>query len=264
LTSIKTEITLKPSGQSVSLPSKININGAISPPLPGELVELRYVDPSGGVKSKALVIQKDGSFTDDFRPELGGKWEVSAAFAGEGFYLSSKSPVVTFNVENQNETTNNSVYLLQLNAKGSSGNNEEVTYPISYVLEGGRITSMSINPLDKSLNIVIEPSLGTATGARSLKIELPKIIIDAPQSTYQVSINGKTADFQELDSTQPDAIRSLTIPLSSQTKQVTITGTHLIPEFSGISLVILALIISALVGYGRLVVMKQRSVAKLW
>lgn len=243
LTTIKTSLTLGPSSQNVTVSSKMVVSGAVSPPIPGEIVRLRYVDPTGSVTTRTLIIEKDGSFTDTIKPELIGTWKASAEFKGEGYYLDSNSPTISFTVENE---TRNSVYILEV--KANEGDAAGVTrYPIAYFIEGGRVTGISVDEQQKSLIIALEPSPAGAPDQHVLKIELPRSVIDAWQSSYQVYIDGKIAAFQELDSGDYAQERALSIPFSSETREIQVIGTYIVPEFSGGALVILALTLVALV-----------------
>jgi outer membrane protein assembly factor BamB len=229
LTTIETELTIDASEQVIVEGSKIMITGAISPALAGEIVQLRYIDPTGFVMPKPIVVAKDGSYADTIEPEILGEWKVNARFEGEGYYTSAESSTITFTVENE---TKNSVYRIQVR----SDDNTNVSYPIVYFIDGGNVTQMSIDKQQKSLNIAIRPS----SGGGALRLELSREIIDAWQSSYQVRVDGKTVSFQELEADLKT--RVLTIPFSNDAKQIQVIGTYVVPEFPMPSIVIVALV----------------------
>jgi outer membrane protein assembly factor BamB len=223
LTEIKTELAISASAQEISLtplPDKVTISGTISPSFPGEIIEIRYIDPTGAVTARPLVVAKDGSYTDVIEPELVGTWKVSTQFKGEGYYLDANSPTVTFTVREEME---NPVYMLQ---EGS------VSYPIAYSIEGGEVTGMAIDKDKKSVDISV-----ASARAGSLTVKLPKSIIDAPTSSLQVYLDGRAVQFDE---ESDDQSRTLSIPLSEGAKQVQVMGTYIVPEFSALTSGILA------------------------
>lgn len=231
-TTIPTSLTIQSSAQSVVSSSKLVISGAIDPAFPGELIEIRYVDPTGAVTTKPLVLSKDGTYTDVIEPETTGSWKVNVAFSGEGFYLDSKSPTISFTVVGETEIL---VYQLKL------PDEESVSYPISYFVDGGKVNSMTVNKETKTLKIDIDPS----AGGGSLKIDLPRSVIDAFESQYQVNIDGNVAQFQELES--DTSTRSLSIPFKQDANEITISGTYIVPEFEAILPLVLAVAMLAVV-----------------
>lgn len=231
LTTIETNLTIDASEQVVNEGSKIMISGAISPALAGEIVQLRYIDPTGFVMPKSIVVAKDGSYADTIEPEIIGNWKVSARFEGEGYHTSAQSSTITFTVENQTE---NSVYRVEV----KSDDNTSVSYPVVYFIEGGNVTEMSIDKQQKSLNIAIR----TSAGGGALRLELTRNIIDAWQSSYQVQVDGKAVSFQEL---QADLeTRVISIPFSENAKQIQVTGTYIVPEFPVSSIMLIVALIS--------------------
>jgi hypothetical protein len=213
------------------------ISGSLSPPFRGEVVTLRYVDPSGSVTEKPLLVEKDGAYTDIVKPELLGTWKVSSSFTGEGYYLSSQSPTISFDVINE---TKNSVYMLTVATPTAGGSSSEVTYPIVYLIDGGEVTAMSLDKENKSLNIGIDTE--SESGTRMLKIELSRSVIDAVLSDYQVYLDGRAASFEEIEDDSDSGIRTLSIPFSAETKRIQIIGTYVVPEFTTLYVFAAALI----------------------
>jgi outer membrane protein assembly factor BamB len=238
-TTIETSLSIEASAQTLLSASRLVITGDVSPSFPGEIVEIRYVDPSGSVVPKSLIVARDGTYTDVIEPETIGTWKVSADFKGEGFYLDSKSPTITFTVVNE---TKNLVFSLKVSGDGQSS---EISYPIVYFAEGGEVVDMSINKEKKSLNIALEPS----TSGGNLRIELPRAVIDAWESNYEVYLDGQIRDFDEVES-GPSA-RTLSIPFDGDSSQIQILGTYVVPEFSNVvTLVFSVAMIAAVVLMG--------------
>jgi outer membrane protein assembly factor BamB len=242
LTSIETRLEISASAQTLSLtplPDRITVSGILTPAFRGEVVELRYIEPTGDVMTVPLVVEGDGSFTHVIEPQIAGTWRVTAEFDGEGFYLDSKSPAITFTVTEGGETESR-MYRLEVDGSDTS-------YPITYRIEGGNVTGMSIDEENKSLDIVI-----SATQDGTLTVRLPRSVIDAFESSYQVYVDGQAADFQETEA--DEGFRTLAIPFSGSAEQVQVTGTYIVPEFP-LTLVVMALatagVIVAATTYGR-------------
>lgn len=240
LTQIKTALEISASAQTLALtplPDRITIIGELTPAFRGEVVELRYIDPMGRVTTVPLVVARDGSFSHVLEPQVVGTWKVTAEFDGEGYYLDSKSPTISFVVTEQEPGS--SIYRLEV--EGS-----DVSYPISYRIEGGNITGMSVDRESKSLEIAI-----SATQEGVLTIKLPRSVIDAFDSSYQVYVDGEAADYDETEAGAE--FRTLVIPFSDSAEQVQVSGTYIVPEFP-VASIMMALAIAGAVAvatYGR-------------
>ncbi len=237
-TTIETTLSIELSAQTVIESTKLVVTGAVSPPFPGEIIQLRYIDPSGAMTSRTVVADRDGTYTDVIEPERLGSWKVSADFTGEGLYLDSKSRTVSFNVVGE---VKNSVYSLKV-----PGQQGETSYPIAYFIEGGQLSGMTINKEQKSLNIAFIPS---SENGGALRVELPRGVIDSWDSTFQVYMDGKETDFEEIAA--DTNLRTLSIPFEGESRQVQIIGTYIVPEFSAIAPAILAVtMVAAIVAVG--------------
>ncbi len=231
-TTIATELSIESSSKTVIESSRLVITGAISPPFPGEIVQIRYVDPSGSVTTKSLVLDRDGTYTDVTEPEKIGNWKVSAEFKGEGFYLDSKSPTIGFTVIEEIEA---SVFTLRV----MGDNQAEISYPIVYRIDGGQVIAMGVDIEDKSLEIAINPM---SSDGGLLIVELPRSVIDAAGSTYQVFLDGRAADFEEIKA--DSGVRSLSIPFEENSNRVQIIGTYIVPEFLAFAPAVLAIVMA--------------------
>ncbi len=228
LTTIETSISISSSSKTVVESSRLVISGAVSPPFPGEVVQLRYVDPTGAATTKPLILEKDGRYVDIIEPEIIGDWKVSVEFKGEGFYLDSNSGTIGFTVIDETTTSSFPVKV--------RGEESGVAYPVQYLVDGGQVTDMAIIKEQKTLSISLTPS--SSAGGRLL-VELPRSVIDSWQGEYQVFKDGRAAGFEEVQSDETN--RALSIPFDGNTRQVQIIGTYIVPEFSVMGPLIMAL-----------------------
>jgi hypothetical protein len=95
---------------------------------------------------------------------------------------------------------------------------------------------MEIIKEQKTLSVSLAPS--SSAGGR-LWIELPRSVIDSWQGSYQVFKDGRAAGFEEVQADETN--RALSIPFDGNTRQVQIIGTYIVPEFSAMAPLIMAL-----------------------
>ena len=115
---------------------------------------------------------------------------------------------------------------------------------IRYDIEGGKILSMEADGSTNSLHIKMEAS---SNGV--LTIPLPRALIDAKKSqgaddVFYVLADKKEAKFNE---TKRSASRTLEISFSDGTKEITIYGTQIIPEFGTLASFVLVVAMAFLI-----------------
>ena len=123
----------------------------------------------------------------------------------------------------------------QFEVKDPSGNQ---SYQVNYDISGATVQNISINSDDSSLIIDVN-----STDSGSLTISMPRTLIDAKYGNaddqFIVLVDGADTDFNESQTTTSD--RTVTLAFPEGTEQIEIIGTQVVPEFGGISFVILAL-----------------------
>jgi len=132
----------------------------------------------------------------------------------------------------------------------SSGGMLAVTntdYSISYNIVGGKILGISTNQDTFSLQIQLESK---SDGVLSLN--LPRTLIDAKKTdgnddVYVVS-SGKQA--LKFDETKTSDVRTLSISYPSGTNEISIYGTHVVPEFP-ISILVLVIALIPTIFFSR-------------
>lgn len=100
-------------------------------------------------------------------------------------------------------------------------------FSIPYTMSGGKISSLSLDSLEKKVSIEIQSD---AKG--NITINLARALIDATEngdsSHFVVLVNGHGAGYREVISTNS---RDITIQYPSGTSDIEIKGTQAIPEF---------------------------------
>jgi hypothetical protein len=61
---------------------RVVVQGCMDPPLEGQEIVLKYVDPSGNVTYRTVKTDANGCFEDVFVSVTGGAWQVSAEYPG--------------------------------------------------------------------------------------------------------------------------------------------------------------------------------------
>jgi predicted secreted protein with PEFG-CTERM motif len=157
----------------------------------------------------------------------------------------------TTNATTTNATTTNATggdwLTFELNAGGQ-------TYPIEYMIDGGSINEMTISNETTALEISTN-----STDVGTLDIRLPRNVIDAKSnegSDAEFAAFIDDAEFIEPGEPMTTAdVRTLSIGFPSGAEKIEIIGTMVIPEFSTIAVVVLAVaivgIIIATARYGK-------------
>jgi predicted secreted protein with PEFG-CTERM motif len=128
------------------------------------------------------------------------------------------------------------------------------TYPIEYMITGGSMENMTIHGENQTLGVTI-----SSTGNGTLALRLPREVIDSK------TVEGTDADFaafidnaeyEEPGEIEPsEDTRTLLIGFPAGAGSIDVIGTSVIPEFSTIAVIMLAVaivgIVIATARYGR-------------
>jgi hypothetical protein len=120
---------------------------------------------------------------------------------------------------------------------------EGKTYDINYKIFNGSLQRVNINNDRKSL------ILDTAILSENMTIEIPRKILDSTDGNgnpadFKVFLDGKEATFQELGTSPSSRILEVAIPYDNDNPlgkhEIEVMGTHVIPEFSIVAIVMIA------------------------
>jgi predicted secreted protein with PEFG-CTERM motif len=128
------------------------------------------------------------------------------------------------------------------------------THPVEYMITGGSIENMTINSENQTLGVTIN-----STDNGTLALRLPREVIDSKTvegSDAEFAAFIDNAEYEEPGEIEPAAdTRTLLIGFPQGTGSIDVTGTSVIPEFSTIAVVVLAVaiigIVIATARYGR-------------
>ena len=219
----------------------ITITGQIEKVIPGMPVTLQIFFEKNLIQVSQVKVSQDGKFTDTFTA-AGPQWQ------NEG--------TVTINADYGGESTELNIEFFK-NTSGVFTSNYEVkipdggTFDVPYTMKGGIISSMNLD--QKNLSLVI--NIATSSDG-NLNINLPREGIDS------VNNNGQDIDFivlmYEGNSEIPiqtdvrkvetgNEFRSIDIPVKDGDTKIEIVGTHVVPEFGTIAMIVLAVAIVSII-----------------
>ena len=117
------------------------------------------------------------------------------------------------------------------------------SYIVHYSITGGIVDDVSLSPQDTSLIVSLNSS-----NDGNLTMTIPRSLIDAKASTgddqFFILVDGADTDFTE---SKTDTNRTVTVSFPQDTTQIEVIGTQVVPEFGGLSFVVLMVAIVSIV-----------------
>ena len=220
----------------------ITITGSVEKVIPGMPISLQIFFEKNLIQVSQVRVSQDGEFTDTFTA-AGPQWHnegnviIRANYGGD----ASTELIISFFKNTSGE------YLSTFEVKIPGAG----TFDVPYTMKGGVVTSMELNQKELSLEInVLTESDGI------LDINLSRESIDSLSNAGQdiefiVSIYEKDSDIP----TQTDYIkikaddshRAMSIPVKDGDETIRIIGTHVVPEFGTIAMIVLAVAIVSII-----------------
>ena len=216
----------------------ITITGSIEKVIPGMPVSLQILFEKNLIQVSQVNVSQDVKFTDTFTA-AGPQWQnegtvtIKANYGGD----TSTELNIQFFKDTPGQFTSN--YEVRIPDAG--------TFDVKYTMKGGIVSSMELNQKNLSLEINI-----STNSDGNLNINLPRDSIESKDD------KGMDADFivlvYEGNSIQPiqttytkvetdGEFRSLNIPIKNGDTKIEIVGTHVVPEFGTIAMIVLAVAI---------------------
>ena len=234
-------ITLSADNTAYQEGDVITITGSIEKVIPGMPVTLQVFFEKNLIQVSQVKVSQDGEFTDTFRA-AGPQWQNEGRVTIKADYGGASTEL---NIEFFKNTSG--VFTSNYEVKIPEGG----TFDVPYTMKGGIISSMTLN--QKNLSLVI--NIATSSDG-NLNINLPRDSIDS------VDNNGQDIDFivlmYEGNSEIPiqtdvkkieagDGFRSIDIPVKDGDTKIEIVGTHVVPEFGTIAMIVLAVAIVSII-----------------
>ena len=219
----------------------ITITGSIEKVIPGMPATLQIFFEKNLIQVSQVKVSQDGEFTDTFTA-AGPQWKNEGTVVIKADYGGAATELnIEFFKNTSGEYTSN--YEVKIPEGG--------TFDVPYTMKGGIISAMNLN--QKNLSLVI--NIATSSDG-NLNINLPREGIDS------LGNNGQDIDFivlmYEGNSEIPiqtdvrkieaeNEFRSIDIPVKNGDTKIEIVGTHVVPEFGTIAMIVLAVAIVSII-----------------
>jgi len=236
------KITLTSDNTAYQEGDVITITGTIEKVIPGMPVSLQVFFEKNLIQVSQVNVSQDGKFSDTFTA-AGPQWRnegiviIKANYGGD----TSTELNIEFFKNTTGEYTSN--YEVKIPDAG--------TFDVRYTMKGGIISSMELNERNLSLLINIKTN-----SDGNLNINLPRDSIDAKTNDGQDiefivlmyeknSVIPIQTDFKSIESN--NEFRSIDIPIKNGDSKIEIVGTHVVPEFGSIAMIVLAVAIVSII-----------------
>ena len=223
-------LDIEANGDTFDHDSTIVVNGQVGDLRSGTPVTVIVTGAYGVVTIEQITPSSDGSFSVSINTasplmKYDGEYKIKATYGDRGI-----NDVVYVTLEGGL-------------AKGTSAPShhedeaDDFTNELNYNISGGMVESITATN-DDSLLVTIHD----AEDGSELTITLPDdIITPFNDGTFFVLVNGEESDDAEQNG------NSITIPFDADTTEIEIVGTHVVPEFGTIAMIVLAVAIVSII-----------------
>ena len=235
------KITLSADNTAYQEGDVITITGTIEKVIVGMPVTLQIFFEKNLIQVSQVKVSQDGEFTDTFTA-AGPQWQNEGTVTIKADYGGASTELnIEFFRNTSGEYTSN--YEVKIPDGG--------TFDVPYTMKGGIISSMDVN--QKNLSLII--NIATSSDG-NLNINLPRDSIDSVDNSGQdidfivLMYEGNSeipvqTDFKKVETN--DEFRSIDIPVKDGDTKIEIVGTHVVPEFGTIAMIVLAVAIVSII-----------------
>ena len=220
----------------------ITITGSVKKVIPGMPISLQIFFEKNLIQVSQVRVSQDGEFTDTFTA-AGPQWlnegnvTIRANYGGD----TTTELIISF----FKDTSGEYLSMFEVKIPGAG------TFDVPYTMKGGIVTGMELNQNDLALEINIQTK---SDGI--LDINLSRESIDSLSNAGQdidfiISIYEKDSDIPTqtdyMKIKADDSHRALSIPIENGDEKIVIIGTHVVPEFGTIAMIVLAVAIVSII-----------------
>ncbi len=219
----------------------ITITGTIEKVIPGMPVSLQIFFEKNLMQVSQVNVSQDGKFSDTFTA-AGPQWQNEGTVTIKANYGGDTSTELNIQFFKDTAGTFTSNYEVRIPDAG--------TFDVKYTMKGGVVVSMNLDQKDLSLEIFIETN-----SDGNLNINLPRNSIDSKNDSQDIDFivliyNNESelpiqTSYVKVDSDKK--FRSIDIPIKNGDKKIEIVGTHVVPEFGTIAMIVLAVAIVSII-----------------
>ena len=220
----------------------ITIYGKINNVIAGLEVSLQVFFEKNQIGISQVKISQDGEFTDTITAG-GPLWKSEGQIMIKATYGDSS---MEKNIEFFKDTSGeySAIYEVKIPNAG--------TFDVYYTMKGGQITSMELDEKNLSLIINISTNSDGVLDIKLLRDNIDSLSNDKQDIDFIVLVYEKENSTIPIQTSykkiqEDDSYRSLSIPIKNGDVMVKIVGTHVVPEFGTIAMIVLAVAIVSII-----------------
>jgi len=220
----------------------ITITGSVEKVIPGMPISLTIFFGKNLIQVSQVNVSQEGEFTDTFTA-AGPQWQNEGVILIRANYGENTSTELSIDFFKKTSDMYFSNYEVKIPDGG--------TFDVPFTIKGGTVSTMTLNQKNLSLEVDI-----TTDSDGIIDIKLSRDNIDS------FSTSGQDIDFivliYEQDSEIPlqtdyekinndGDFRAISIPIKQGDDKIEIVGTHVVPEFGTIAMIVLAVAIVSII-----------------
>jgi predicted secreted protein with PEFG-CTERM motif len=225
-------LAMESNGDTFDHNSTIEINGQVGNIRNGTPVTVIVTSATGVVTIEQITPSSDGSFSLSINTasplmKYDGEYKIKATYGDAGI-----NDVIVVTLEDGLVRGTSTAHEEEHHSEAA-----DLTDSLNYNVSGGMVESITATG-DDSLLVTIHMAEDDGT----LTINLSEdIITPFNDGTFFVLVNGEESDDAEQNGNE------VTIPFDSTTTEIEIVGTHVVPEFGTIAMIVLAVAIVSII-----------------
>ena len=206
-------------------------------------ITIQIYHASNLVDVAQVPVAKDGTFAKSFSA-TGPQWKMEGTYLVRAFYTPTQVAEIPFEFFTQMIDKSSAIFYIDIPNSG--------TFDVGYTIRGGEVKDITMN--QERYSLLVETTMNSNG---NLILKLPRESFDAQSDdtddTFIILIskeNDVQGDFVQSEyeeiGTGSD-YRTIRIPLEEGDKFVDVIGTHIIPEFGSVVIIILVVAVSSII-----------------
>ena len=236
------KISLKTDNTAYVEGDVITISGKVDNVIIGLEVSLQVFFGKNQIGISQVKVSQEGEFTDTIKAG-GPLWKNEGEITIKATYGDvSQERIIDFFKNATGEFSN--IYEVKIPNAG--------TFDVFYTMKGGEIRSMDLNQRNLSLIIDISTNSDGVLDVKLLRDNIDSLSNDGQDIDFIVLVYEKDNSIVPIQTEytiilKDDTYRAISIPIKNGDTKVEIIGTHIIPEFGTIAMIVLAVAIVSII-----------------
>ena len=219
----------------------ITITGSVEKVIPGLPISLQVFFGKNLIQVSQVKITQDGDFTDTFTA-AGSQWANEGTVIIRANYGGNTAELfISFFKDTSGEFQ--SIYEVESPNSG--------TFDVQYTMKGGIVTSMNLDQDNRSLIIEILTETDGGIDLMLLRNDIDSLSDKGQDIEFIVLIQENDSKIlvqtKYTDTEIHKDYRSIFIPIKHGDEKIEIIGTHVVPEFGTVAMIVLAVAIVSII-----------------